>query len=170
MLRAWQVSLGERIDPAGDVPIYMQIIQALILDIERGRLTSGTYLPSSRQLARMLGVNRKTVVFAYEDLIAQGWLDSAGTRGTMVAASLPDPVNRHQGEAEATMSDAVIDYRFARPPERPLALPAGPGLKVDEGAPDGRLFPVALPARAYPVALPRASRPNALQYSAPPPP
>src|SRR3546814_3690236 len=103
MLRAWQVSLGERIDPASDVPIYMQIIQALIRDIERGRLTSGTYLPSSRQLARILGVNRKTVVFAYEDLIAQGWLDSAGTRGTMVAASLPDPVNRHQGEAEATM-------------------------------------------------------------------
>src|SRR3546814_16560688 len=96
----------------------MQIIQALIRDIERGRLTSGTYLPSSRQLARILGVNRKTVVFAYEDLIAQGWLDSAGTRGTMVAASLPDLLNRHQGEAEATMSDAVIDYRFARPPER----------------------------------------------------
>src|SRR3546814_8079338 len=101
MLRPGQVSLGARIDPSRDVPIYMQIIQALIRDIERGRLTSGTYLPSSRQLAKVLGVNRKTVVFAYEDLIAQGWLDSAGTRGTMVAASLPDPVNPHQGEAEA---------------------------------------------------------------------
>ncbi len=167
MLRPWQVSLGERIDPDRDVPIYMQIIQALIRDIERGRLTSGTYLPSSRQLARILGVNRKTVVFAYEDLIAQGWLDSAGTRGTMVAASLPDPVNRHQGEAEATMSDAVIDYRFALPPERPIALPSGPGLKVDEGAPDGRLFPVELLARAYRVAVQRASRDNGFQYRDP---
>ncbi|ALC11139.1 MocR-like pyridoxine biosynthesis transcription factor PdxR [Sphingopyxis sp. 113P3] len=167
MLRPWQVSLGERIDPARDVPIYMQIIQALIRDIERGRLTSGTYLPSSRQLAKILGVNRKTVVFAYEDLIAQGWLESAGTRGTMVAASLPDPVNRHQGEAEATMSDAVIDYRFAPPPERPLALPSGPGLKVDEGAPDGRLFPVELLARAYRVAVQRASRDNGFQYRDP---
>src|SRR3546814_11057409 len=82
MLRPWQVSLGARIDPSRDVPIYMQIIQALIRDIARGRLTSGTYLPSSRQLAKVLGVNRKTVVFASEDLIAQGWLDSAGTRGS----------------------------------------------------------------------------------------
>src|SRR3546814_6551702 len=85
----------------------------------------------------------------------------------MVAASLPDPVNRHQGEAEATMSDAVIDYRFALPPERPIALPSGPGLKVDEGAPDGRLFPVELLARAYRVAVQRASRDNGFQYRDP---
>ncbi|MGH6693925.1 PLP-dependent aminotransferase family protein [Sphingopyxis sp.] len=167
MLRPWQVTLGERIDPARDVPIYMQIIQALIRDIERGRLTSGTFLPSSRELAQILGVNRKTVVLAYEDLIAQGWLDSAGTRGTMVATALPDPVKRHQSEAEATMSSASIDYRFAAPPTRPIAVPAGPGLKIDEGAPDGRLFPAELLARAYRVAAHRASRDNGFQYRDP---
>lgn len=167
MLRPWQVTLGERIDPARDVPIYMQIIQALIRDIERGRLTSGTFLPSSRELAQILGVNRKTVVLAYEDLIAQGWLDSAGTRGTMVASALPDPVKRHQSEAEATMSSAAIDYRFAVPPARPIAVPAGPGLKIDEGAPDGRLFPAELLARAYRVAAHRASRDNGFQYRDP---
>jgi len=167
MLRPWQVTLGERIDPARDVPIYMQIIQALIRDIERGRLTSGTYLPSSRELAQILGVNRKTVVLAYEDLIAQGWLDSAGTRGTMVATALPDPVKRQQSEVEATMSSAAIDYRFAVPPARPIAVPAGPGLKIDEGAPDGRLFPAELLARAYRVAAHRASRDNGFQYRDP---
>ena len=167
MLRPWQVSLGDRIDPARDVPIYMQIIQALIRDIERGRLTSGAYLPSSRELAAVLGVNRKTVVLAYEDLIAQGWLASAGTRGTMVSTSLPDPVKKHQGEVEATMSTAAIDYRFAAPPERPLALPSGPGLKLDEGAPDGRLFPAELLARAYRSAAHRASRENRFQYRDP---
>lgn len=59
MLRPWQVSLADRIDSARSVPIYMQIIQALIRDIERGRLASGAYLPSSRELATLLGVNRK---------------------------------------------------------------------------------------------------------------
>jgi len=167
MLRPWQVSLGERIDPARDVPIYMQIIQALIRDIERGRLTSGTYLPSSRELAQVLGVNRKTVVLAYEDLIAQGWLDSAGTRGTMVSASLPEPANKQRTEAEATMSNVPVDYRFAAPPQRPLALPSGPGLKLDEGAPDGRLFPADLLARAYRSAAHRASRENRFQYGNP---
>lgn len=167
MLRPWQVSLGERIDPARDVPIYMQIIQALIRDIERGRLTSGTYLPSSRELAQVLGVNRKTVVLAYEDLIAQGWLDSAGTRGTMVSASLPEPAKKQRAEAEATMSNVPVDYRFAAPPQRPLALPSGPGLKLDEGAPDGRLFPADLLARAYRSAAHRASRENRFQYGNP---
>jgi GntR family transcriptional regulator/MocR family aminotransferase len=167
MLRPWQVSLGDRIDPSRNIPIYMQIIQALIRDIERGHLTSGTYLPSSRELARVLGVNRKTVVLAYEDLIAQGWLDSAGTRGTRVATALPDPVNRHQGEGEATMSNAAVDYRFAAPPERPIAVPRGTGLKIDEGAPDGRLFPAELLARAYRGAAHRASRDNGFQYRDP---
>lgn len=51
MLRPWQVTLGERIDPERGTPIYMQIIHALIRDIETGRLASGTYLPSSRELA-----------------------------------------------------------------------------------------------------------------------
>jgi GntR family transcriptional regulator/MocR family aminotransferase len=82
MLRPWEVSLSERIDPSRPTPMYLQIIQALIRDIERGRLSSGEFLPSSRELAAALNVNRKTVVLAYEDLIAQGWLSSEGTRGT----------------------------------------------------------------------------------------
>src|SRR3546814_8830552 len=103
----------------------MQIIQAVIRDIERGRLTSGTYLPSSRELAKILGVNRKTVVFAYEDLIAQGWLDSAGTRGTRIAAALPESIRQPEGDAETTMSSVQVDYRYANPPVRPIAPPAG---------------------------------------------
>ena len=54
MLRPWKVNLSESIDPARGVPIYLQIIQALIRDIESGRLPSGTFLPSSRDLAARL--------------------------------------------------------------------------------------------------------------------
>src|SRR5580693_7867854 len=86
MLRPWKVLLAERIDPSSDTPLYMQIIHALIHEIQRGRLLPGTFLPSSRELAAAFGVNRKTIVLAYEDLIAQGWLVSSGTRGTIVAA------------------------------------------------------------------------------------
>lgn len=68
MLRPWQVSLSERIDPAQDAPIYMQIIQALIRDIERGRLGSGTCLPSSRQLAlvAILGTTISPYLFFWQ--------------------------------------------------------------------------------------------------------
>lgn len=167
MLRPWQVSLSDRIEASRTTPVFMQIIQALIHDIERGRLTSGTYLPSSRELARTLGVNRKTVVLAYEDLIAQGWLASSGTRGTMVSTSLPERTCKTIGQAAEPMGSTAAEYRFAEPPERSLALPAGPGLKLDEGAPDGRLFPAELLARAYRSAIHRASRENKLQYRDP---
>jgi GntR family transcriptional regulator/MocR family aminotransferase len=166
MLRPWQVILSERIDPQRETPIYMQIIQALIRDIESGRLTSGTYLPSSRELSATLGVNRKTVVLAYEDLIAQGWLASAGTRGTRVSTSLPEP-QQTRAVAQSESLPTQPDYDYVRPPERPLALPDGPGLKLDEGAPDGRLFPPELLTRAYRTAINRASRENRLQYRDP---
>lgn len=164
MLRPWQVLLSERIDPARDQPIYMQIIHGLIRDIETGRLSSGTYLPSSRELAAALEVNRKTVVLAYEDLIAQGWLTTEATRGTMVSRSLPAAAP--SSVAASTDADNT-HYRFAEPPERPLALPAGPGIKIDEGAPDGRLFPADQLARAYRAAVHKASRANRLQYRDP---
>ncbi len=108
------------------------------------------------------------MVLAYEDLIAQGWLSSAGTRGTMVSSSLPEPaLARQDGAGEQARSEIAAEYRFAEPPARPLALPAGKGLKLDEGAPDGRLFPSEVLARAYRSAVQRASRSNGLQYRDP---
>nr|WP_246586959.1 PLP-dependent aminotransferase family protein [Stakelama flava] len=165
-MRPWNISLRERIDASKDAPIYMQIIQALIRDIESGHLASGTYLPSTRELASTLGVNRKTVVLAYEDLIAQGWLASAGTRGTMVSQSLPEATRRQENALPADQPTSA-DYRFALPPERPLALPEGGGIKIDEGTPDGRLMPTEVLSRAYRTAIRNASRENRLQYRDP---
>ncbi len=88
MLRPWKISLAERVDRRRSIPVYLQIVHALIHDIQRGRLAPGTFLPSSRELATTLGVNRKTIVIAYDDLIAQGWLASDGTRGTIVSSFL----------------------------------------------------------------------------------
>ncbi|AUN32665.1 MocR-like pyridoxine biosynthesis transcription factor PdxR [Niveispirillum cyanobacteriorum] len=167
MARTWQAGLSERIDASRPAPLYMQIIQAVIHDIESGRLASGTYLPSSRALAEMLGVNRKTVVLAYEDLIAQGWLDSTATRGTLVSVTLPESGGARGKAVARPHGIATPGYGFNAPPERPLALPGGSGLKLDEGAPDGRLFPPELLARAYRAATHRASRTNGLQYRDP---
>ncbi|MBH0113827.1 PLP-dependent aminotransferase family protein [Novosphingobium sp. YJ-S2-02] len=165
MLRPWKVNLRDQIDTERAVPVYMQIIHALIRDIENGRLTSGTYLPSSRELASAIGVNRKTVVLAYEDLIAQGWLVSKGTRGTMVSQSLPQPTS--EPEASGVQMPEGAEFDFARPPERPLALPGTRGIKLDEGAPDGRLFPAELLTRAYRASANAAAATNGFQYRDP---
>ncbi len=158
MLRPWPVELTDRIGATPGLPVHAQITQAIIRDIEGGRLTSGTYLPSTRALAATLGVNRKTVVCAYEDLIAQGWLTPSATRGTMVSSALPAP---------AAVDRQAVRYPFAAPPSRALALPEGRGLKLDEGSPDGRLFPADLLARTYRAAAQRVARANRLQYRDP---
>ncbi|MBN8842543.1 MAG: GntR family transcriptional regulator [Sphingomonadales bacterium] len=80
MLQNWHVGLRDRIDRSRREPLHFQIVNAIVQDIESGRLPSGAYLPSSRGLAAMLDLNRKTVVLVYQHLIAQGWLTSLGTR------------------------------------------------------------------------------------------
>lgn len=167
MLRPLSITLGDRLYPEKSVPLYMQVIRAIVRDIRRGRLVAGTYLPSSRQLAEELGVNRKTVVIAYEELIAQGWLSTAGTKGTMVSPAFPVPLDTPDARDTRAGTDVLPRYRVLPTPDRPLALPAGPGLKLDEGAPDGRLFPPEVLARAYRAAIGAASADNRLQYRDP---
>lgn len=168
MTRSWRVVLGRRIDPALATPIYLQIAHALIHEVERGRLGPGAALPSSRELAARLGVNRKTVVLAYEDLIAQGWLASDSTRGTLVSGSLPVGAPTASGAIPPVDAlPAVPEYAFRPPPERSLSTPTGPWLKLDEGSPDGRLVPTEILARAYRSAMRRAARDNRLLYGDP---
>jgi GntR family transcriptional regulator/MocR family aminotransferase len=158
--------LADRLDPQSGSPLYMQVIHALIHEIQRGRLLPGAFLPSSRELAQAIGVNRKTIVLAYEHLIAQGWLTSASTRGTIVPTTLPDMglrrVQKRLNSPEPSLTTAEYLFKKADPlPERNWTL------KLDEGSPDGRLFPADVLARAYRVASQRASRENRLLYGDP---
>jgi len=72
--------------------LYRQLyegIRAMILD---GRLAVGVRLPASRTLASDLGVSRNTVTTAFDQLIAEGYLDSRRGAGTYVSTELPDAV------------------------------------------------------------------------------
>jgi GntR family transcriptional regulator/MocR family aminotransferase len=169
VLRPWKISLAERVDRRRSVPVYQQIVQALIHDIQRGRLVPGTFLPSSRELATTLGVNRKTIVIAYDDLIAQGWLASDGTRGTIVSSSLPElaprpvPILQPDTGSESTAPEFKI-----RPAADPLpAFVESTQLTFDDGAPDARLLSPDVLSRAYRTALRQAVRGNWLGYGDP---
>jgi GntR family transcriptional regulator/MocR family aminotransferase len=67
-----------------------QIQEQLRTAIRDRRLGAGERLPSSRRLAELLGVSRGTVVDAYAQLWAEGYLESTVGSGTRVAA-LPTP-------------------------------------------------------------------------------
>lgn len=115
--------------------------------ILQGRLAAGARLPASRTLADALGVARNTVLFAYEQLAAEGYLH-ASRHGTRVAA-LP----------------------LATAPEADVALPGLSGralavLPPQAEPPDAGLLPLALgvpdvgafPIRAWRASLDRAWR------------
>ncbi|PYI55960.1 PLP-dependent aminotransferase family protein [Paenibacillus flagellatus] len=71
-------------DREADKPIYRQIVEQIERRIALGELPPGSALPSERKLAEQLGVNRSTIVQAYEELRASGLIESRTGSGTRV--------------------------------------------------------------------------------------
>lgn len=72
------------INRKSEVSIYMQISNQLINAIQRGFLPFGIKLPGTRALSIILQVHRNTIVAAYDELFAQGWVESLPNKGTFV--------------------------------------------------------------------------------------
>lgn len=67
-----------------------QIYQTIRRAILTGHVPAAFRLPSTRALARELGVSRNTVLLAYDQLLAEGYAKGRQGSGTYVAATLPD--------------------------------------------------------------------------------
>lgn len=65
-------------------PLHLQISNYLKEKIMNGEWTIGLKIPSQRNLARQLGVNRSTIVTALEELAADGLIASKVGSGTVV--------------------------------------------------------------------------------------
>lgn len=73
-----------KIDRNSDLAIFMQITNQLINSIQRGYLPFGTKLPGTRSLSQILEVHRNTIVAVYDELFAQGWVESIPNKGTFI--------------------------------------------------------------------------------------
>lgn len=73
------------IDPADAAPAYSQLAQQIRIKIYDGQIAYGERLPATRQLARTLGVSRRTVVTAFEVLSSEGLLETRHGDGTYCA-------------------------------------------------------------------------------------
>jgi GntR family transcriptional regulator/MocR family aminotransferase len=78
------------LDPRLKTPLYFQLYTYLRAAILAGRLKKGFKLPSTRSLADELNVSRNTVLNAYDQLLAEGYLESVEASGTFVASVLPE--------------------------------------------------------------------------------
>lgn len=72
------------IDPRSPTPLYEQIAARVRVAVASGELLPGDALPSVRVLARELRVNPATVVQAYRDLSADGFVEMKHGQGTFV--------------------------------------------------------------------------------------
>ena len=77
------------IDPSMPMPVYLQIANAFAQHIRHGHFRKGSKLPGSRELGKLLSVNRMTAVAAYDELESQGWIEKIPSKGTFVKVMLP---------------------------------------------------------------------------------
>jgi GntR family transcriptional regulator/MocR family aminotransferase len=113
-------SLVPSIALEGGGPIYQQLADWFRRAIAEGRLRPGQRVPSTRALAGELGVSRLPVLGAYEQLHAEGYLESFAGAGTCVAAAIPHegpvaPRRRpsHAAAAPATPAPRRVAARVA---------------------------------------------------------
>lgn len=79
------------LDPAFDGTLQQQIQRMVSEGILSGRFVPGQRLPSSRGLARHLGISRITVTLAYTELLAGDYLTARGRSGYYVSETAPRP-------------------------------------------------------------------------------
>ena len=73
----------------GNGPLYAQLVRSLKTAMANGRIANGSRLPPSRELATTLGLSRSTVVAAYEQLRAEGFIQGKVGAGSYVTSPWP---------------------------------------------------------------------------------
>lgn len=98
----------EQIDPRSPTPLYAQIASRVRLAVASGALRPGDALPSVRQLASRLRVNPATVVQAYRDLEAEGFVELRQGAGTFVRDVRPERRAGERANQAATLVRRMI--------------------------------------------------------------
>jgi GntR family transcriptional regulator len=93
----------EHLDARSPTPLYAQIASRIRVAIAAGELRPAAALPSVRHLAAQLRVNPATVVQAYRDLEAEGFVEMRQGSGTFVREVAPDRRARERGQQATTL-------------------------------------------------------------------
>src|SRR5713226_6797415 len=128
------------LDRSSNIPLYRQICQGLREAILSGQLAEGTRLPTERALASELGVNRTTVMNAYNEIASEGLIEGHVGRGTLVRRNqfgyIGDSFENETaswllglpaGEREILGPDALMLSELASMSERKEIISLAPG-------------------------------------------
>jgi GntR family transcriptional regulator/MocR family aminotransferase len=108
------------IDKESSSPLYLQIFDAIARDITNHAYAPGMKLPATRRLASELNVSRNTVVNAYEQLVAEGYVSSRKGSGYIVRRvdyASTDPAQGHESDdaSEEAENTELYDFEHSRP-------------------------------------------------------
>ena len=98
------------------IPMYLQIYEHIKRNIINGTLSSGTKLPSTRNLASHLSVSRNTVELGYEQLLSEGYIESRQRSGYYVSFQkqmtdvIPPAFSSERTTTTKEISDNRIDF------------------------------------------------------------
>lgn len=95
------------LDPSSPTPLFRQLYGAIKGAILAGQIDPGMQLPPTRELALLFGVSRQTVLNAYSQLMAEGFLTGTVGKGTFVSDSLPIATSRHKIATDKQPSQAM---------------------------------------------------------------
>jgi GntR family transcriptional regulator/MocR family aminotransferase len=132
------------LDPNSALPRYRQLYEGLRATILHGQLAPGARVPATRALAQELGVSRATVQQAYDQLMAEGYLEGKVGSGSYVVQTLPEEYLSAPAVAPAGAPEVRPQRTISERGKRLIGAtrinpPAGARLKQPA-------FPVGVPA------------------------
>lgn len=139
MIKALNLEIDQRIKSR-----YLAIAKAIREAIKNGQLQGNEALPSARLLAEQLNVNRHTIMAAYQELIAEGWIASRQRQGYFVMDVLPveTAIAVNNAKQVAKQSAKPFNWRIVNNPKGKETTPAiDCHYNFSGGAPDIGLFP-----------------------------
>ncbi|MBL8891789.1 MAG: PLP-dependent aminotransferase family protein [Planctomycetaceae bacterium] len=128
----WATLALDRRQPA---TLQDQLSSSLREAIQTGSISSGTMLPSTRELASELAISRNTVIAAYDRLMGEGYLESKPRSGIMVREGLG---SFGIAVAPTSKTDSRLSLKRRLKFEVPLPKPFHPC------QPDVNLFPMSM--------------------------
>jgi GntR family transcriptional regulator / MocR family aminotransferase len=113
----WGDLYAWRIDRDDSTPLFRQIYLQVRSAILSQALRPGSKLPSTREVASQLGIARASVVSAYEQLLAEGYLSGKVGSGTYISSDLPEPMERRVRRPAVDPAAAARQIRLRAQPQ-----------------------------------------------------
>ena len=139
--------LLQHLDKTSELPRNRQLYRLLRQAILDHVLSADTRLPSSRDLATELTISRNTVLYAYEQLLAEGYVEARAGSGTFVADTVPDLIQEPSTQAKKASKQASKQTASIQLSQRGLRLMQQAGAASQQwgafvpGVPDVTQFP-----------------------------